>query len=260
MKTRSGDGQAEKSGINSFPIKCPSQGMRTRYRFFWLLAHVVMTCLYGLRILHADRIPSRGPCLIVANHQSFLDPILVSLACSRREFAYLARNTLWGKYRLWHRMLALLNCIPLDTEKSDMKAIRAGLEVLKRGGVLVVFPEGARSFDGRLQEFKPGAGVLVKRAGCPVLPVAVEGAFDAFPRTSKLPRILGCRVAVSVGKPLEPDELLKDGLKPAMQHLAENIEELRLEARLHLRSATRGQFPVARLADHPMNLFLQETE
>lgn len=224
--------------------------VRPQWRLVWLLAHTLTTIIYGFRALGRKNLPKRGGYLLVANHQSFLDPIVIGMGITDRETFFLGRSTLFGFHRWWDRFLLMLNCIPLDSSKSDVGALRSAVHLARQGAGIVVFPEGSRTFDGTLQEFQPGVALLIKRARVPVVPVAVEGAFDAYSRLDKLPKLLGNRIVVIYGKPIDADDLLRKGARDALRRLAETIESQRLEARKTLLHETRGLFPRQRRGDH----------
>jgi 1-acyl-sn-glycerol-3-phosphate acyltransferase len=103
-----------------------------------------------------------------------------------------------------------------------VEAYRAGLEVLERGGVLGIFPEGTRSRTGTMREALPGAAMLALRAGVPILPIGIDGTDDLLPRDSWVPRI-GTRVTLRVGQPftLQPDA--PSGPRPA-RHRREAVD------------------------------------
>jgi 1-acyl-sn-glycerol-3-phosphate acyltransferase len=151
-------------------------------------------------------IPRRGPALLVANHESYLDPVLVGMASSR-QICYLARKTLF-KNPLFGAYLRTVRTFPVDQEGVAKEGLKTVLELLKAGEVVLIFPEGERTWTGEMQPLKPGVHLLIKRAQAPVIPVGVAGAFEAFPRTRKLPHLsplflpaTGASVAVSVGRP-----------------------------------------------------------
>ena len=114
---------------------------------------------------------------------------------------------------------------------------------LALGHPVVLFPEGSRSPDGAPLPFKRGVALLLKRSRCPVVPVAVEGCAEAFPKGARFPRLWGKRIAVMVGHPISHDELLKDGPDAALARLTGEIESMRLELRSKLRAATNGRYP-----------------
>lgn len=121
-----------------------------------------------------------------------------------------------------------LNAVPINRNEADTAAMRKCLDVLKKKHALLVFPEGTRTPDGTTRPFSPGTMLLIKRSGAPVVPVAIEGAFDAWPRGRALPRSHG-RIAVQYGQPIDADVLAKMGAKNAMIYLQNHIEQMRLE-------------------------------
>lgn len=188
---------------------------------------VSLTLVYRLRRFGLHNMPARGACLIVANHQSYFDPPLVGLCVRGRQFHSVARVGLFERPGL-ALLIRMLNAIPVEEGgQPDVSAVKESLRRLERGGAVCLFPEGSRTPDGSLQPFQRGAGLIVKRAGCPVVPVAIEGAFDAWPRTRRFPRLFGQRLAVSVGEPIPHEELLRDGVDTAMDRLAREIESQR---------------------------------
>lgn len=162
--------------------------LRTRQIWYicgYPLAAFLGVSLFSLRVFGRQHIPWHGPLLVVANHQSFLDPFLVGLAVGRR-LTYLARKTLY-RSRLLAYFMPRLGAVPLDQEGPATAGIKAALELLAAGEAVVIFPEGERTHDGRLQRLMPGVALLVRKARAPVLPVGLAGAFQALPRHRKLP-------------------------------------------------------------------------
>ncbi|MEN0019692.1 MAG: lysophospholipid acyltransferase family protein, partial [Planctomycetota bacterium] len=153
---------------------------------------------YKTRVVNKEAMPQSGALLVVANHQSFFDPPLAG-GWTPRQLAFLARAGLF-KFPPLGWLISTLNSVPVSGDGSDAAAIRTILAELKRGRAVMIFPEGSRTFDGALGEFQRGVALLVKKAKCPVLPVAIEGAFDAWPRTKKLPSLFGKRLAVQFGE------------------------------------------------------------
>lgn len=156
-----------------------------------------------------EHFPRSGPALVLANHQCFLDPIFISLAAGR-PLAFLARSTLF-KGGVFDRLIRTYGAVPIDKDNAR-DGIRAVLECLDQGRAVLVFPEGERTFTGRMNPFKPGVTLLIEKAKVPVVPVGLAGAFEFWPRTELLP---GCSplmfppngkaVAVHVGNPIPPD-------------------------------------------------------
>jgi 1-acyl-sn-glycerol-3-phosphate acyltransferase len=205
------------------------------HRFVYLLSAVGMPLGFSLRVEGGQSIPRRGPALLIANHQSFLDPILLGL-CSSRPLRYLARRTLFkNPFFAW--LIRALRAVPIDQEGVGKEGIRTILDELQAGQAVVVFPEGERTGDGRLQPLRPGVHLLIRRTQAPIVPVGIAGAFDAWPRSRKGPRLAPLflpagkgTIAVVVGEPLAPERFAK---LPREQALGELFVELQ---KLHARA------------------------
>src|SRR5262245_12817842 len=127
--------------------------------------------------------PATGPVLLIANHESFLDPLAVGLAV-RRKVHYMARTTLF-KPALFGKYLRSVGCVPVDQEGVAKEGLKTSLELLNAGKPLLIFPEGERSWQGTMQAFKPGILLLIKKAPVPIVPVGIAGAYEAYPRGAK---------------------------------------------------------------------------
>jgi 1-acyl-sn-glycerol-3-phosphate acyltransferase len=152
--------------------------------------------------------PRTGPVLVVANHQSVIDPLVVGLGC-RRYLSFLARSTLF-KVPGFGRLIHSLGAVPIDRSMGK-DGIQNVLDALGAGRAVLMFPEGERTHTGAVQPLKPGVSLLIKRLTCPIVPVGVAGCFEAWSRFRRLPTFaplvsepLPGAVAVSVGAPIEP--------------------------------------------------------
>lgn len=215
------------------------------HRLLWyevcrIIIHAMGFVLFGIRHIGKENFPKDGPVLLVCNHQSNLDPPLISTV-TRRNMHFLARQTLFTG-ALFSFLARSLNAIPMDQEKGDTAAIKVALEHLKQGRVVLIFAEGARSHDGALNEFKPGAALLIKRAKAPVVPVAIEGAFDTWSRFMPKPT-LGGKIWVRVD-PAIPYEEFKGMKGPEMlERIKSQIDDMRLDLRARIRHVTNDAFP-----------------
>jgi 1-acyl-sn-glycerol-3-phosphate acyltransferase len=168
----------------------------------WLIC-LTGTLAYGLRYSGRKNIPATGPVLVVSNHQSHFDPPLIGAGCGRR-MNYLARKTLFHFAPLgW--LIRSLDAIPIDRDGLGLNGIKESLRRLKRGEMVLIFPEGTRTRDGEVAPFRPGFTVLAARSKAWILPVAVEGAYEVWPRSRKLPR--RGTIHVLYGRPIPPEEV-----------------------------------------------------
>src|SRR4030095_11472740 len=148
-------------------------------------------------------IPSGGGLIIASNHQTYFDPFWLSIPINR-PLRYLAWNEAF-EWPLVGKIITLLGAWPLQVEGSDPAAIRRSLQWLRDGGVLVIFPEGARTTsEGSLMRFKAGAVRLAMEASVPILPVTIRGANRVWPRNQKLPRLAPVEIIYHPPRRIEP--------------------------------------------------------
>ncbi|HIX19346.1 MAG TPA: 1-acyl-sn-glycerol-3-phosphate acyltransferase [Candidatus Akkermansia intestinigallinarum] len=166
----------------------------------------VVRGLFDLKIINREKLIEDGPCVYVCNHQSFLDPPVIGQIFDR-SVNFLARKTLFTN-GFMHWLLPKCHALPIDQQRPDPASIMKVLRVVRNGEAIVIFPEGARSPDGKIHEAMPGIGLIISRlASVPVQPLRIEGAYDCLPIHSKRLRLRP--ITVSVGDPIEftPQEL-----------------------------------------------------
>jgi 1-acyl-sn-glycerol-3-phosphate acyltransferase len=176
--------------------------MQQRMTFWYLLGYslskTIAKTFFSYRVIGAENMIEEGPCIIAANHCSYLDPPLVGVAC-QRAIHYLARKTLLD-WPILGPIFPQLNVIPVDQDNPERSALMGIIRVVRGGGAALIFPEGSRSPDGQLQDSQSGIGLVVAKTGAPVVPVRVEGSFAVLPRGAKRPA--SGRIVVRVGRPL----------------------------------------------------------
>lgn len=184
------------------------------------LLRIVFTGALRYRAFGVRNVPRAGPALLVANHQSFLDPLLAGLPLPR-PVSYLARDSLFDVPLIgW--VLRNAYVVPISRERAGSGSVRMAVERLERGFLVGVFPEGTRTPDGRMGAFKPGFLAILRRANVPVIPVGIAGAFDSLPRGAWCVR--AAPVAVVFGRPIAiEDALLRDRL--AQQAIVGRLED-----------------------------------
>jgi 1-acyl-sn-glycerol-3-phosphate acyltransferase len=202
-------------------------GKRIGFRVLHALAWGLMLLLYRYRSYGRENLPANGAVLLVCNHQSFFDPILAGIPCHTRPFHALARASLWNS-RIMRPIYNLLNAIPVARGENDPKAVRLCIECLKAERTLMLFPEGTRTPDGHVKALKRGLVLIMRKAPTWVVPVAIEGAQNVWPRQAKQPRLRG-RIAVRYGEAIHSDELLKQKPDELLEGLRHRIECMRQE-------------------------------
>ncbi len=177
--------------------------MRSWYRFSRIMCQIWFVIFFRGRVFGTRKVPRLGGVLLVSNHQSFFDPVLATLALPR-ECHYMARDSLFHN-PFFRRLIESLNAFPIKRATADMGAIKETLRRLKSGALVVTFPEGTRTRDGSLQPMAPGVILLARKARVPIVPTAILGAFESWPRQAKLPR--PHPVIVAYGDPMSPEML-----------------------------------------------------
>jgi 1-acyl-sn-glycerol-3-phosphate acyltransferase len=172
--------------------------MRLGYRIIRGILQALHIFLCRGRVFGLRHVPVVGGVLLVSNHESFLDPIVATLAIPR-ECNYMARDTLF-RHPLFGRLIAYVNAFPVKRDTADIGAIKETLRRLKAGKVVLTFPEGTRTRDGRIGAMRAGVVLLARKARVPVVPTLVLGAFESWPRSSPLPR--PHPILVAYGEPL----------------------------------------------------------
>ena len=170
----------------------------TWYRVFQLLLTPFVHLVSRLEVVGEEHLPASGHFILVANHQSFLDPIVVQVVC-RRPLHTLAKSTQFtGRIMSW--VMPRVCAIPTRRYRIEPQAVRVVLRRLAAGEAVGVYPEGERSWDGQIQPFRRGTVRLLLKAGVPVVPCGLVGSYDVWPRWSKT--IRRRRIRVEFGEPI----------------------------------------------------------
>ena len=200
--------------------------MGLSYKVGWVSFRAVFRFYFRWRAFNAERVPLTGPVILACNHESFIDPPLVGAALTR-EINYLARENLF-RFPVLGAVLRSWHVVPVNREGGGAKGLKAILDRLLTGGAIILFPEGTRTRDGRLQPARAGIGLTVIKSSAPVVPARVFGTFRAYGRHMHFP----CprRVAVKFGRPMlfgelraEANTCSKDRLKRIYQQVADEL-------------------------------------
>ena len=173
------------------------------YKISQIVGRALLWLYFQVRVEGRDSVPADGGCIIVANHASFLDPFLIA--------AYVPRKIHYVMYAIYYHARPLhwyckrTYCIPIKKDGKDISALKQALRVLKSNEILGIFPEGERSYTGQLGPGAPGAALIAMKARVPILPVGIQGAYEAFPRGSTFPRPRHL-ITVRYGVPFRIDE------------------------------------------------------
>ncbi len=177
------------------------------YRISRALVRLLLRAFFGLRIEGAGHEPRTGPVIVVSNHLSDLDPLVVG-ASLRRRVGFMAKHELF-EHPLLRWWVTACGGFPVHRGAPDRRALRTALRLLQQGGALVMFPEGTRGLDRTLRPPEPGAAMLALRSGAVILPLAVLGTDEALPRDSH--RLRRATITVRIGAPISLAAQTGDG-------------------------------------------------
>lgn len=176
---------------------------------FYQVNRLVMKSWFRLEVYGRENLPEKGPYLITPNHLSLLDPFVLAAALpydSLRMSFFAGWRMIAFKNAFFRFISRLAQAVPIDSRHAVSSSIAFSSAVLQRGKNLILFPEGERSADGRLKEFKIGVSLLLEHYDIPVVPVFIKGTYEALPKGGKFP--YPRKVTVTFGTPLRKKQLL----------------------------------------------------
>jgi 1-acyl-sn-glycerol-3-phosphate acyltransferase len=200
--------------------------MNLSYRLGWMFFRAWYATWFRWQVYNPERVPETGAVILASNHASFLDPPLVG-AGLKRGINYLARESLF-RFPGIGALLHSWNAVPVDRDGGGAAGLKAILDRLLAGGGIILFPEGTRTRDGRLQPARSGIGLVVVKSNAPVVPVRVFGTYEAYGRHRKFPH--PGRIAVKYGWPMNFEKMRAEAkgcsrvrLKEIYQEIADEI-------------------------------------
>ena len=212
---------------------------RGYYRFVQVIVAIGSMVFYKTRVHGLENVLHKGPSLVLSNHQSNLDAMVMG-AFYPGILSFMAKHTLF-KYPPLSWILHGLDSIPVDRTSTGIGGMKVVLKRLKAGYRVLLFPEGQRCFDGELQPLMPGFCLLVRKTKVPIVPVGMDGPYQAWPRGTKFPK--PGHIHVVVGKPIYFDEVqhmsdaeMAEFVFVRMKACFDEARELRTQAMSRLQS------------------------
>ena len=198
---------------------------RFLFRVFFRLAN-------RWQVTGREQVPETGGVLLIANHTSYADPPIVGSACPR-PVHFMAKAELF-RIPILGFLIKRTHAFPVKRGGSDMAALRRGVRLLKEGKVLLIFPEGTRSPDGKMLPLETGAAFIALSSGAQVVPVGVDGADRVLPPGS--PIVRPARLRVAFGPPLHLNDLsggrvTREAMQLATDRMAAALRQLLPESR-----------------------------
>lgn len=207
----------EKKNLN--PSWVHAKGISLLYRMIIFFAWLIGKIFYRLKVYGLEHYYPRGA-ILAANHTSFFDPPIVAVSWPE-EVHFLARESLF-KNRFFGAFIRNVNTHPVSGNASDISVMKTLMTLLDEGKKVVLFPEGTRSKNGELQHLKPGISMLISRTKTAIIPVYIDGAYRAWSRNQKLPRIFG-KVACVFGTPITWESFSHLDKREAQKQISEKL-------------------------------------
>jgi long-chain acyl-CoA synthetase len=195
--------------VNLAPNRMTILGML----LFAEILHLLFRLIWRLKVTGRENIPRSGKCILCVNHGSYLDAFIVEAAMpvSLRKGVFFVGFRAYFEQPLIRNIIKYIRVIPIDPGMHFVEAMQASAYVLKNDKIVCIFPEGQRTIDGNIKEFKKGVGILAKELNVPLIPVLITGSYESWPRTSSLPRPHPIRIIF--GRPFDFEQLKVEGLK-----------------------------------------------
>lgn len=206
--------------------------MNLIYNIGYTLSRWIAFTLFSFRAHNTHFIPKEGGFILASNHASYLDPPLVGIACHRAVW-FLARKTLL-EWPILGPIFPLLNVVPVDRDGNDRTALKNIIHLIRSGEGIVLFPEGTRTTDGKLQKARPGVGLVAAKTQAPVIPARIFGSFQAFPKDATSLHLHP--IDVCFGPPLRftessADSSSRDAYQAISDHIMQAIARIPAPAR-----------------------------
>ncbi|MDX1977729.1 MAG: lysophospholipid acyltransferase family protein [Pseudanabaenaceae cyanobacterium bins.68] len=182
-----------------------------------------MHLCFRSKIHGADRVPKKGALIIVSNHASDFDPLIVA-NCANRPVAFMAKEELF-QIPVLSQAIKLYGAYPVKRGASDRQALRAAIATLEQGWATGIFLQGTRTADGKITDPKLGAALIAAKTQVPLIPVSIWGTDAILPRGAKLPRLHP--VTIRIGELIDPPQSSdRHALEICTNYCAEQINQM----------------------------------
>ena len=205
---------------------------KAKMKWYWFAVwgcRVFCSVFFSLRFYGRENIPDEGAFVLVANHQSFLDPVFCGMHLKRHLY-FLARDTLF-RNKLFGWLISSVNTIPVRRGQADLSAMKTIISKLRGGSGVCLFPEATRTKDGKITRFKPGFGLLCRRGKAAVVPVLIDGAFECWPRYKKV-FSPGARIVVCYGECITAEQVKNMSDRELAENLTDTLRRMQNDCRI----------------------------
>jgi len=184
------------------------------------LAIIIFKVFFAVKIRGKENVPLKGGAILTSNHLSYFDPIVLGLLTPRK-INFMAKEELFENF-LFRLLITKLGAFPVKRERVDKTVYQKALDLLKKGELLVLFPEGTRSWEGKLGRLQQGTARIALRANVPLVPVIIRGTEKVLPRGKKMIRL--AKIEARIGESLRNKKSKKEDLKTSIERLHKKLE------------------------------------
>lgn len=202
-------------------VRKKKRKMAPFYKCILTLVRAYFRLFYRLEVNGVEHL-KKGAGILISNHASFFDPPVLAISCPE-EIHFLGKASLF-RIPLFASLIRALNTHPVHKGASDAATFRQMVDLLSQGKKMLLFPEGNRTFDGRLQPLQRGLAFLAQKAKVPIFPAYIEGTFQVWPRTRWIPRLFG-KIRCTFGPPLYWEEFASLPKEEAAKRILERADE-----------------------------------
>ena len=187
----------------------------------WFGKKMVRVAGSTVEVKGLENVPQDQPVLVVSNHQSNMD-IPVLLGYLNKPIGFVSKAEI-KKFPLVSKWMELMNCVFMDrsNRRQSLQAIKDGIEILKQGHSIVIFPEGTRSKGGEMEEFKAGSFHLAVKAGVAILPVTLDGTYKMFEANGH--QMKPAHATITISKPITPEQYESMDIKELAKYTQEVV-------------------------------------
>ncbi len=211
--------------------------MKPFYHFIISIVRPFFKIFYRLKVYGTEHFP-KGAAIVAPNHVSFFDPPVVGVT-SPDEVHFMAKGSLF-RFPIFGWLIRKLNSHPISKGAKDAVVVKEIYKLLMEGKKVLLFPEGSRSFDGKLALLQPGVAFLAYKAKCSIIPVYLDGTFDVWSRKRKFPKLFG-KITCVYGHPIRIDPKLDR--KVYMDEVLKKTEKAIEDLRKWFEEGAKGPFP-----------------
>jgi 1-acyl-sn-glycerol-3-phosphate acyltransferase len=198
------------------------------YRLIRGAFNVIMWLLFRPKLEGKEHVPATGPVILAPVHRSFADFGFASF-CTRRKLFFMTKDSMW-KNKYLGKLLLSVGAFPVHRESADREALQRAEEVLERGQVLVLFPEGTRREGPVIEDLMEGAAFLSARTGAPIIPIGIGASDLAMPKGKALPKPYTVQVVLGEALPpptrTEGGRVSRSGVHASTEELVERLQEV----------------------------------